>query len=410
MIKPKFKQTETDKISKDWAMKKLGDIADFYNGKSSPKRNNLAQWPVFGSNGIIGYADECNSENGTIIIGRVGSYCGSLYYSEEKCWVTDNAIIGKTRKGTNCKFLFYLLMSLGLNRHRGGSGQPLLNQGILNSIEIEIPDKLSIQCAIAKILSDLDSKIELNRQINKTLESIAQAIFKRWFVDFEFPDEKGKPYKSSGGEIKNGIPREWALRKLGDYVNVAKGCSYSSSDLQDSDKALVTLKSIERGGGFKKEGFKEYIGPYKPAQEIQDGDIVVAHTDLTQKAEVLGQPAIVHHVRKYTTLIASLDLSIVRSLNDELNNAFIYFLLKTDDFQNHALGYANGTTVLHLSTKAIPKYEFVLPQKNIVSKFGMIIQPILDKVKINSEETENIILLRDSLLPRLMTGKIRVKV
>ena len=149
-----------------------------------PERSNDLPHPVYGGNGVIGFCDEVNSSPGTIIIGRVGSYCGSVHFSDSSCWVTDNAIRAKAVNGNDPRFLFYMLQTLHLNNYRVGSGQPLLNQTILSQIPTTIPDP-SEQRRIAHILGTLDDKIELNRQINETLEATARAIFKSWFVDFD---------------------------------------------------------------------------------------------------------------------------------------------------------------------------------------------------------------------------------
>ncbi|WP_373478295.1 restriction endonuclease subunit S [Geminocystis sp.] len=181
----------------EWEKTTLGEIAFLKNGKSSPKRIENGKYQVWGSNGVIGYSEHKNSHGNTIIIGRVGSYCGSIYLSKEECWVTDNAIIGNNIKGiSDSVFLYYFLNNYNLHRLRGGSGQPLINQSILSQIELKIPP-LEEQRAIASVLSCLDGKIENLRKQNETLESIAQTLFKHWFIDFEFPNEDGKPYKSN---------------------------------------------------------------------------------------------------------------------------------------------------------------------------------------------------------------------
>jgi type I restriction enzyme S subunit len=168
----------------EWTPTTLAKVLSFSNGKSSPDRADSLPFPVYGSNGIIGFASETNAEPNTIVIGRVGSYCGSLYFSKKKCWVTDNAIRASAIDDNDAKFLLYLLQTLDLNHWRAGSGQPLLNQTILGSIPTSIPEP-DEQRAIAHILGTLDDKIELNRRMNETLEAIARAIFKSWFVDFD---------------------------------------------------------------------------------------------------------------------------------------------------------------------------------------------------------------------------------
>jgi len=172
-------------MSSDWVDATLGEFIDFKNGKSSPDRSDEASRPVFGSNGIIGYSNDSNAPDKSLIIGRVGSYCGSVYHASQKCWVTDNAILGLPKKSGESEFWYFLLLKLDLNSYRSGSGQPLLNQATLKSIPIKVPSDKEVRAAIGKKLMTFNNKIELNRQTNQTLEHIVQAIFKSWFVDFE---------------------------------------------------------------------------------------------------------------------------------------------------------------------------------------------------------------------------------
>ena len=116
----------------DWKETTLGKVANFSNGKSSPSRSDSGKYAVWGSNGIIGYANQSNASENSLVIGRVGSYCGSTYFSSEPCWVTDNAIIGRCKENiSDSKFLYYFLSNYKLDRLRGGSGQPLINQSVL---------------------------------------------------------------------------------------------------------------------------------------------------------------------------------------------------------------------------------------------------------------------------------------
>lgn len=141
------------------------EYANFSNGKKRPK--NEGKYPVYGGNGILGYADDYNMENG-IVIGRVGAYCGSVYLERGKCWVSDNAIKAQARDSADLEYLFYLLKRLRLNERQIGTSQPLLTQNILNNIEVNVPE-LVFQQKIASILSSLDKKIQSNTKINDNL-------------------------------------------------------------------------------------------------------------------------------------------------------------------------------------------------------------------------------------------------
>src|SRR5690606_2939889 len=164
-----------------WKWVKLGDIIRFGNGKERPRTHG--SFPVFGGNGILGYCDRSNYENETIIIGRVGAYCGSVYYEQRPIWVSDNALAAKSKGDAYPKFLYYLLKYLNLNDYAEGSGHPLVTQSLLNSIQTRIPQNIEEQKSIASILSSLDDKIDLLHRQNATLEAMAETLFRQWFVE-----------------------------------------------------------------------------------------------------------------------------------------------------------------------------------------------------------------------------------
>lgn len=146
-------------------MNSLSNYAIFSNGKKRPSAEGI--YPVYGGNGVLGYADEYNMESG-IIVGRVGAYCGSVFLEKGKCWVSDNAIKVENTNRSDLVYLYYLLKGLKLNERRIGTSQPLLTQGILNNIEVNIPN-VDIQELIAGILDCLDQKIFINTRINENL-------------------------------------------------------------------------------------------------------------------------------------------------------------------------------------------------------------------------------------------------
>lgn len=143
----------------------LANYVEFKNGKKRTK--DEGSYPVYGGNGILAYSNKYNAED-CVIIGRVGVYCGSVYISNGKCWISDNAIIAKPKKNVDLYFIYYLLKSLNLNAMHIGSGQPLITQDILNRIEVTIPE-YNLQTKIADILSLFDVKIKENVCINKNL-------------------------------------------------------------------------------------------------------------------------------------------------------------------------------------------------------------------------------------------------
>jgi len=319
---------------------------------------------------------------------------------------TDIMVV-RAKQGIDQGFLFYWMASQEFvdtaTRGSEGTKMPRAKWDFLQRIVKPIPP-LPEQRAIAAILGALDDKIELNRRMNQTLEAMAQALFKNWFVDFEPFRDQGMKESPLGP-----IPRGWKAGELNNIANFVKGVSYRSDDLQESTVALVTLKSVARGGGYQQEGLKSYIGEYKPEQQLQPGEVIVAHTDLTQAAEVLGRAARVQAHPQFPTLVASLDLVIVRSVGYAASSELLYSMLSRSEFQEHAYSYANGTTVLHLSIKALPEYQCVLPPSEVVDDFTRLVRPLYQCIDSNESQSQSLAAIRDTLLPKLLSGEIRIK-
>ena len=159
------------------------------------------------------------------------------------------------------------------------------------------------------------------------------------------------------------------------------------------------------------DGLKEIVisDKVKPHHFVEVNDIIVAHTDLTQGAEIIGNPIMIFSKGSYEKLIMSMDTVKVKSKIKEMNNELLYFILKDYRFKQYALGYVNGTTVLHLSKSTIPQYKIALPyDKSIMHQLGDNLSPIMSKIANNFKENEKLKMLRDALLPKLMSGEIRV--
>ena len=336
------------------------------------------------------------------------------------------AIIRTDPSRLEAKFLQYYLVSPEMQAlmlsHAGiGATRNALTKGMIERFSIPLPP-LAEQRAIAAILGSLDDKIDLNRRMNRTLEEIARALFHSWFVDFD------PVHAHARGEAMPGldpaldalfparfedsplgpIPAGWRVSQIGDIANVVKGRSYRSSELVECDTALVTLKSIERGGGYRDDGLKPYSGKYNLDQVIQPGEVVVAYTDVTQRAELIGRPAIVYSDPRYTTLVASLDLGIIRPRLEYIHPPFLMQLFSTDASVAHMLGHVNGTTVLHLARSAVPSLSFVMPAQQVLEEFNTIVDPIYSLIASNTEESRTLAALRDTLLPKLLSGELRV--
>jgi len=205
------------------------------------------------------------------------------------------------------------------------------------------------------------------------------------------------------------VPSGWKASRIADVAEIVKGKSYSSKDLADlHHTALVTLKSFERGGGFRLDGFKPYTGNYKPSQIVSSGDLIVAYTDVTQAAELIGKPAIVVRVEEYQTLVASLDVGIIRPDITKVSRQYLYGLFRTESFQSHTFAHTSGTTVLHLAKDGVGTYQFVCPPSEVMESFSSIAEILSERRQNNIDQMRTLTQLRDTLLPRLISGQLRL--
>lgn len=308
-----------------------------------------------------------------------------------------------------------------LVRHAVGATMPNLNSSILCALPIQVPP-IERQREAVEVLFALDERIDLLRRANANLESIAQALFKSWFVDFDPVRAKAEGREPEGidavtaalfpAEFEEStlglIPKGWRITAVESVAKVVKGRSYKSSELAEANTALVTLKSFERGGGFRLDGFKGFTGHYKPDQVVQPGECVVAFTDVTQQAEVIGRAALVLPSQQHSTLVASLDVGIVRPSSDAVSPLFLYCLLQGERYVSHIRGFTSGTTVLHLAKDGLPTFRVALPDSALVSAFTEAASALWARRVHNERMQTELSELRDALLPRLISGKLRL--
>ena len=198
---------------------------------------------------------------------------------------------------------------------------------------------------------------------------------------------------------------------MSDLVNVVSWYAYKWNELvEESGSALITLKSFDRTWGFQSRGFKPFIGTPKAEQEVIVWDLAVAHTDLTQDAEVLWNPAFIYENGGYQRMYITMDLVKVVSKNENISNSFLYFLMKHPNFKWHCVGYSNWTTVLHLSKRAIPEYKVALPEciDEKLADASNLFDWFTKKISCNISQIQSLSKARDSLLPKLMGGEVRI--
>jgi len=371
-------------ISNGWKEVTLNDIAYLNYGKSliADKRKK-GSIPVYSSSGITGQHDKALVNEEGIIIGRKGNV-GSVFYSNRPFYCIDTAYyIKKSEITCDIKYLYYLLKTLRLDRLNEDSAVPGLNRDTAHTQTFFYPESIETQRRIADILSALDDKIELNRQTNATLEDIAHAIFKEWFVDFNFPGATGELVESELGMI----PKGWRVGKLEEIIT-------------NYDRKRVPLSSREREN---RKGIFPYYGAASILDYVDDylfdGVYLLMGEDGTVITED-GRPILQYVSGKFW-----------------VNNHTHVLQGKKPFSTEYVLLQLKNTSVKHIVTGAVqPKINqgnmnelpVVIPGQFTLLSFQEIINPIFKDILVNEQETSTLAKIRDALLPKLMNGEIEV--
>ena len=311
-------------------------------------------------------------------------------------------IVFRAKKGLTIPDFVYYLVSSSIVRNPaiksmvGSSGRQRVQIDVVKNIEICFPS-ISEQFKIASILKALDDKIALNNKINNNLLEQIKTICTAWLSEY-------KPFDGV-------MPSDWVETPLSDIAEFISGYSYKGTELTDSTIAMATIKSFDRKGGFKLDGYKEIIpsSKLKESQHAELFDTLVAHTDLTQNAEVIGNAEPVMSKSGYDDIVFSMDLVKVLPKKDGVSKYLITAILQDKKFKAHCLGYVNGTTVLHLSKKALPEYKLFLPSDfSTLKPLDEVVTALYKQVSSNISENTYLEELRESLLPKLMSGELDV--
>ena len=369
----------------EWKEVRLGDILNFRRGHDLPhsamKPGNI---PVAGSNGVIGYHDTATPIKPILTIGRSGNV-GKPYFYEE-AWAHNTTLYVDDFKGNDPKFLYYLCLTMPFANFGGGSAVPTLNRNHIHPLETKIPVKVEDQRRIASILSSLDRKIELNNKINADLEEMAQAIFKNWFVDFE-PFKDGKFVDSELGMI----PEGWEVGTLADIAEITMGQSPAGNSLNENREGLIFYQGSS-DFGFRFPSIRVFTTEPKR--------LAVANSVLFSVRAPVGDI----NVAKEECCIGRGVASIKSKYG---HDSYLFYAMKSlhklfDSFDGE------GTVFGSINKKTLSAIQILLPSDGIVEQFNNIASSFDDRIRSLSDENSRLSLLRDTLLPRLMSGEIEL--
>ncbi len=297
-------------------------------------------------------------------------------------------------KAIDPKFLFYFLtqeeITIYLNTlaESGTTTFPAFRPDELVNLTISAPESIADQTAIASILSSLDEKIELNNAINRNLEALAQALFKQWFVEFEFPNENGEPYKSSGGEMVESelgmIPKGWRVGKLGEVTTLIAGGDKPKNYAPTPDSKY---KFPIYSNGISNDGLQGYTD--KP--RIFEESVTVSARGTIGYVSLRMQP--------YFPIVR---LIAVIPNGSILSSKYLYQWLKNQNISG------TGTTQQQLTVPDFSSFKILIPQIEIVIKYTLVMDSFFQTITSNIAENKSLSNLRDTLLPKLISGELEV--
>ena len=320
---------------------------------------------------------------------------------------------GKKGVLDNDFLLYYLQSSEGQQRimaKQSGSTVMGIRQEEFRKINILIPS-YEEQKKIASVLSALDDKIALNKKMNQKLEAMAKRLYDYWFVQFDFPDKNGCPYKTTGGlmtyneTLKREIPEGWEVSLVSDVIKpIERGISYTSEDIKNSSGIpMINLACFDKKGNYRTGELKFYSGEYDESNKVYPLDILIACTDLTQKADIIGTPIFLSAEAPF--YVFSTDLAKITPKN-EFHKYFLYYYLKNPTFHRYIKPFASGTTVKHLNVKGVENYPIFIPDEKVVKQFTETVRPMVIAINERINEINRLTALRDKLLPLLMNGQV----
>ena len=382
---------------------KLRELLTIHNGRDY-RQLHKGKIPVYGTGGIMTHVDSAIYNGEAILLPRKGTLDNILYVSGE-FWTVDTMYWAVTNpKLVNTKYLFYYLSLLDLSSKDTGSALPSMTQDTYYSLDIELPS-LAYQEKIANAISNIDSKIANNNAISKELEAMAKTIYDYWFLQFEFPDKDGKPYKSNGGkmvwndQLKQEIPEGWEVKKLSQIesnIITGKTPSTKSKDNFGKDVPFICIGDIRRHCFIE----NTQLSLSKKGAESQKNKYLQKDSLCVSCIATPGLVGFCNYISQTNQQINSIVFV------NKINKYFLYFNIS--EYFKNTKGTKSGNTFANMNKQEFSSIS-VIYNEYIVKKFYDRVDSYFEKIKLCEKENQQLKSLRDFLLPLLMNGQVKIK-
>ncbi len=350
----------------------------------------------------------------TLLVSINGTLGNIAVYNNEKCILGKSACYFNIREDVNKEFIKYVLYSCDFQKYiqEYATGTTIKNMSLkaMREYQFKFPN-ITLQNKISNILSTIDKKIELNSQINDNLYELSQELFKRWFVDFEFPNSDGLEYKSANGTFKevNGeqIPVDWQIMRLDEVAECQNGNAFYKDGYDESGIMVVDLGNVNINGSFIYTNADKYISQERlqvnhkyGKYELHKNDLVMVMTDRKATMDLLGKTGKIYENKQYL-----LNQRMYR-IRSKINVNYLYTVLNSSKILDELKSKALGSVQKYVNTGHINELKILVGTDEIMEKFSQIVNPIFERIENNILENDSLQKLRDTLLPKLMNGEI----
>ena len=403
-----------------WAERMLGELTDNFDAVRVPVKQADRQpgpYPYYGASGVVDRVDDYLFDGEYLLIAEDGENLRTrntpiAFLANEKFWVNNHAHIVRGNHKTNTRYLMYALSELDISGYLTGSTMPKLTQGNMNRISLLTPP-LPEQRAIAHILGTLDDKIELNRRMNETLEAMARALFRSWFVDFD-------PVRAKMVGRDTGLPQDLADLFPDRLVESELGLIPEGWTVKSLEVIAQLEKATVKPVDHATEEFEHFSLPAYDSGQIPALDL--GSTIKSNKTFVPPQAVLlsklnpeIQRVWLPTSASSCRQISstefLVFTAKPPIGRAGLYSLFNTQSFRDLLKGMVTGTSKSHqrVAPKSLATQAMIVPADRVANKFEALAWPVLKRTLRNKSENRALAALRDALLPRLVSGKLRVK-
>ncbi len=383
-------------MASEWPLRALAEMSVNFDTQRKPVKEAervAGPYPYYGASGIVDHVNGYLFDGDYLLVAEDGENLRTrntpiAFRATGKFWVNNHAHILQGNENASTRYLEYALLAANITPYLTGAVMPKLTQGNLNKIELACPS-LEEQRAITEILGALDDRIDNLRQTNATLEAIAAALFKSWFVDFDGVVQEDMQESELGL-----IPKGWTVRSLDSIADYLNGLALQKFPPESEAEFLPVIKIAQLRAGHT-NGSDRASAHLKPEYIVDDGDVLFSWSgSLEVEVWTGGRGALNQHLFKVTSR--------------EVPKWFYYFATRQhlSDFRTIAAGKA--TTMGHIQRGHLAAAKVTVPSQDEMAKFDAIIAPIFEQTIGNALQARTLSTLRDALLPRLISGQLRI--